>query len=94
MSTVYVSIGNSDNKLTQAEWAEFGRDFRRSIRRYASEVYGEWHSSPTSAFQNACIAFAVPVGKVEALRGELTEMREYYQQDSIAWAEAPRTEFI
>lgn len=94
MLTVYVSIGNTDDKLTQQEWATFLGDFRRVMRRNAYEVYGEWYSAPDVPFQNACMAIAVPAGSVDVLRGELTEMREFYRQDSVAWAEVPRTEFI
>jgi hypothetical protein len=92
--TVYVSIGNSDDKLSQKEWAEFVRDFNRSMRRYATQIYGEWYSNPAARYQNACIAAAIQDGVVDVLRGELTEMRTYYGQDSVAWAVVGETEFI
>lgn len=94
MITVYVSIGNSDNKLTQQEWAAFLQHFRRVMRREASEVYGEWYSAPDVPYQNACMAIALPTGSIDCLRSELTKARESFQQDSVAWAEVPRTEFI
>lgn len=92
--TAYVSIGNSDDKLSQREWSDFVADFRRVMTRYASEIYGVWYSAPDAEYQNMCIAAAVRPGSVDVLRGDLTEMREHFQQDSVAWAFVDETEFI
>lgn len=92
--TVYASIGNSDDKLTQQEWSEFVRDFERTMRRDAKQIYGVWYSAPGEPFQNACIGAAIPEPNVDMLRAALTEMGQYFQQDSIAWAVVPETEFI
>lgn len=93
-TTVYVSIGNSDDKLSQLHWSEFARDFRRAMTNHASTIYGVWLSAPDAAYQNMCIAAGVRPGIVDVLRGELTEMRGYYHQDSVAWAIVGETEFI
>lgn len=94
MITVYVSIGNSDDKLTQAEWAMFVGNFRQAMHEHANDVYGEWYSAPGSPYQNACIAIAVAPVRVSLLRAELTELRREMRQDSVAWAVVPTTEFI
>lgn len=93
-TTVYVSIGNSDDKLTQAEWAAFVRAFVKTMRANTTQIYGEWYSNPDSAYQNACIAAAIPDEHVGWLRAALLSLREEFRQDSIAWAEVPKTEFI
>lgn len=92
--TVYVSIGNSDDKLTQREWAEFAADFQFIMIEAANQAYGVWHSLPNSAYQNACIAIAIDQDAVEDLRRAIAALRAEYRQDSIALAVVPETEFI
>lgn len=92
LTTVYVSIGNSDDKLTQAEWSNFLHSFRECMAKFAVEVYGDWASEPSSSYQNACMAIATETPRT--LKAALTMLRKEYRQDSLAWAEAPRTEFI
>jgi hypothetical protein len=92
--SVYVTIGNSDDKLTQEEWAQFYSLVNRTIRRVADDIHGQWVSSPTSVYQNACWCFVLPddgylVSEVRRkLRDELKRLAREYRQDSIAWAEA------
>ena len=92
--TVYVSIGNSDDKLTQQQWAAFVSDFGICMRLHASEIYGEWYSLPDAPYQNACMAVAVNPQVVDALRDQLTQIRKHFNQDSIAWAQVRGTDFI
>lgn len=91
--TVYASIGNSDDKLTQARWAEFHEKFGTAIRGLALQVYGNWVSPSTDPWQNACIGFEIGYETSERLRRDLAELAAEYGQDSIAWAEAD-TRFI
>lgn len=92
--TVYVSVGNSDDRLSQLEWAAFLRDVVIAIRRVARQVYGEWYSAPDAPFQNACVGFALHGSEVLPLQGELASLRTNYRQDSLAWAEVATTEMI
>lgn len=94
MKTVYISIGNSDDKLTQAEWAAFYRDANLLVREYAEGVHGQWVSEPASAWQNACWCIEIDRGLVSNLKQRLGELAGKYRQDSIAWAETPSTEFL
>lgn len=93
-TTVYVSIGNSDDKLGQAGWSQYVTEVNGLVRDHAEFIYGEWYSEPSSRYQNACIAAAVPDEIVGELRRALTSIRIAFQQDSVAWAEVPKTEFI
>lgn len=90
---VYISIGNSDDKLTQIEWSQYCVEM---ITRVVSIGYkhGEWYSVPYSAYQNACwcVEFTTGSSIIEA-REVSTEIRKKYRQGSIAWAVA-QTEFI
>lgn len=90
---VYVSIGNSDDKLTQARWAEFYRAVNLLLRSYG-HIHGQWVSEPASAWQNACWCLEFNDDPRHPLKTELTALRRTFSQDSVAWAEAPETEFL
>ena len=100
---VYISIGNSDDKLTQREWIEFIKDIDGYIEYVCdggtATLHGRWFSAPESAFQNACwcVAFLVDEhmgSRADWLRSHLPEVVKAYRQDSIAWAEVKTTEFL
>lgn len=93
MITVYISIGNSDDKLTQAEWAAFYRETCLAVREHAAAVHGQWVSEPASAWQNACWCIEIDDEAAGFLAAELSGLANVYHQDSIAWAEAT-TKFI
>ncbi|WP_367139374.1 hypothetical protein [Saccharothrix sp. HUAS TT1] len=86
LPTVYVSIGNSDDRLTQAQWSRYAEQFVQTVRRHAVRVHGEWFSAPTAPWQNACVAFEIDLDGQAALRRTLTALRAEFHQDSIAWA--------
>ncbi len=88
MKTVYVSIGNSDGKLTQLEWAAFYAAVDGQIEEHAEEIHGAWVSDPVAPFQNACWCIEIERRPAADLTEELAEIAASYKQDSIAWAEA------
>lgn len=88
MATVYVSIGNSDDKLTQRDWASFVSDVAQAVHHHSTRIYGQWHSQPVSPFQNAIIGFEISTEAVGPLWERLNELRHRYTQDSIAWSVA------
>lgn len=94
MKTVHVAIGNSDDKLTQVEWVAFIKDMDATIRNYAIEVHGAWHSFPDSKYQNAAWAFDInpdPAshdGISKSLKYWLQVVAMKYRQDTIAWNES------
>lgn len=97
---VYISIGNSDDKLSQNEWANFYGAVNNEVRRlegWGATVHGVWISESNSFWQNAC--WCVDVGGLEAWtvdRAEknLAEIATQYNQDSIAWAVVEETKFL
>lgn len=91
LRTFYVSIGNSDDKLSQADWANFARLVFNTVRSRARQIYGEWYSLPAAPFQNACIGFTARDEQVLQLQDELTVLRTTYAQESLAWAEVAGT---
>ncbi len=90
----YVSIGNSDDKLTQQQWYEFVTDVRVALGRYGIETHGEWFSPSESPFQNACWCVVVPHAARMALQQALARLAHAYGQDSIAYADVLFTTFI
>lgn len=91
---VYIGIGNSDDKLSQREWARFQLEVRQALRHHSCHLLGEWHSHPESMFQNACYAIDGDNAEVPELKGDLAALATVYRQEAIAWAEAPSTEML
>lgn len=90
---VFIQIGNSDDKLTQAEWASFVQEIR-DLFAHKGELIGEWFSRPDTPWQNACWMYKIKVADGETLREWLRELAKLYRQDSIAWTESLETEFL
>jgi hypothetical protein len=98
--TIYVSIGNSDDKLSQGDWSSFCTDIDRAISRACryngTAVHGRWYSLPNEQWQNACWGIEVDDAcafVLDVLREDLARACKQYQQTSIAWAEGT-TAFI
>lgn len=92
--TVYASIGNSDDTLSQKLWSDYADEFVTEITEAAGEIFGVWFSESSSRYQNACVAFEVDRETADKVRATLTELRKQYNQESIAWAEVHETQFI
>lgn len=95
IKTIYVTWGNSDNRLSQRAWANFCNEMQTQVKGagFYCQVFGEWFSLPNSTWQNACIAFEAPfrLDKRELLKRRLLEVAAKYNQHSIVWAEAKPT---
>ncbi|GIJ10747.1 hypothetical protein ACFFMR_18955 [Micromonospora andamanensis] len=91
--TVYISIGNSDDKLTQNLWAHFYALVEYHIRDHAQQIHGRWQSVPSDPWQNACWCIQIAPMHAEELRRKLAREAKAFRQDSIAWAVA-NTEFL
>lgn len=90
----YVSIGNSDDKLTQKEWADFVADVDRIFATHYPEVHvhGRWFSAPDVEWQSACWAIEYrAISASASLRSLLRTVTATYRQESIAWADATTT---
>lgn len=92
---ILISIGNSDDKLTQRDWSEFIASVRELLDwpdRVA--IHGEWFSAPDKPWQNAnwCIETRDD-GARFLIRRELRKLAERYRQDSIAWTQG-EVEFL
>lgn len=97
--TAYITIGNTDHKLSQPQWAAFYADVDNEIRFRAQDsgpvIYFAGTSQNNSPYQNACWCVELPVGgPVARLKRALSLIARTYGQESIAWAEVIDVEFI
>lgn len=82
---VYAAIGNSDNRLSQRQWADYCRQFVACFSSHADVIYGNWYSLPNVEWQNAAIVAKVQLTLLETLKRELAWLRERHHQDSMAF---------
>lgn len=98
MTIVYVSIGNSDDKLSQATWSNFVRSVTSTLRQFEDvDIHGYWLASPESSYQNACWCVEFKdddLNAIQTAREDLRTLGRRFHQDSIAWAEVKETEFL
>jgi hypothetical protein len=84
VKTIYITIGNSDDKLTQVRWSEFCKQLNDYTLQFTR--HGAWSSDTWSPYQNACFCIEVPNSEVSPLRSYLKYLAAMYNQDSIAMA--------
>lgn len=92
--TLYICIGNSDDKLRQSEWSSFVREVKQVLVMFVDQMHGEWFSASDSRYQNACWCVEVKQGKADPMNTELARVRKNYMQDSVAVAVVSRTVFV
>lgn len=88
----YISIGNSDDKLSQQEWSRFievTRDFLTGNRGnhlggQVWQIHGEWYSRPDHPWQNANWCVEINEEDTYYLYGQMAEHAKIHRQDSIA----------
>lgn len=86
--TAYITIGNSDNKLTQQEWSAFTTELISFVRNAAHQIHFTGYSLPDAPWQNMCVSFSIIPGKdgsmIAWLKSKLRQLATGYRQDSIA----------
>jgi hypothetical protein len=92
VTTIVIAIGNSDDKLTQREWAELIQHFEDWIDYYQESVpftvHGRWFSAPDAPWQNAAWSIAWPDDQITIVRSFKRALRDVlakYRQDTMAW---------
>ncbi len=84
MITIVIQIGNSDDKLSQGEWANYISNIHSKVKSLAKEIHFFGGSSFDTSWQNACLAFEINEALCPKLYSELKFIREFFEQDSIA----------
>jgi hypothetical protein len=83
-----ITIGNSDDKLKQAEWSQFVSAMADLVMRWRMPIHFHGCSVGSAPWQNAC--WVVDIKNLDhpdhlsALRYALSEIAETWRQDSIA----------
>lgn len=87
MINICVSIGNTDNKLSQHEWAKFVRAVGEMLRGYETMRYFFGGSATYEPWQNVCWLCQVNDAQLVEIKANLTNLRELYGQESayILW---------
>lgn len=99
MTTYTVSIGNSDNKLTQKEWSEFVDGLGICLRVSQAEIHFFGFTRADGPYQSCTAVFAKPEADpsaedwAESLKYHLAQLADEFRQDSIAWTQG-ETDFI
>lgn len=94
MKTITIQIGNSDDKLTQAEWAEYVMLTGNRVKTYSHEIHFFGASSNWEKWQNAAWICTIKNDIEYAhLKREVSRLRSQYKQDSAGWTEG-ETKFI
>ncbi|MEJ7593680.1 MAG: hypothetical protein WKF77_19245 [Planctomycetaceae bacterium] len=82
--TVTIQISNSDNKLTQGEWAQFITEMRRTIQENCDKVLFIGGSDTFAPWQNARWVVAVSDENLMQLRSMIVGVRKACHQDAVA----------
>jgi hypothetical protein len=93
MKTITIQIGNSDNKLTQNDWAHYVESAKLSIESHANEVHFFGGPPNWYPWQNVAWVIAIKDEEIPTLKQSLAYVRHSYKQDSIALL-IGETEFI
>jgi hypothetical protein len=91
---VYLGFGNSDDKLTQRDWARLQLELKRALLDHGVEWLGDWHSYPDSIYQNACYGFHLDDDKAPELMGVIKAIAIEFKQDAIAWNRVSESLFL
>lgn len=92
MKSVFVSIGNTDNRLTQLEWSNFVRDVEYEIHMQA-KVHFFGGAPNWEPWQNVGWLIDIDESKIRSLKETLIVIRIGYRQNSVAWLEG-ETKFL
>lgn len=93
VNSVSIQVGNSDNKLTQGDWANFVAGMRHAISCNVYRIHFQGGSDWDAPWQNCCWVCEVNLDQIEPLKTVITTIRKQYKQDSAA-VMFGRTEFI
>lgn len=86
MNTGVIQIGNSDDKLSQKEWAKYVADVNEILQVWQLTIHFLGHSPAHAPWQNACWVFELDttVFPMEELRNDLSDVARRFRQDSVA----------
>ena len=81
--SLVIQIGNSDDKLTQKQWAAFVLEVRDLVEQ-STQIHFWGASVNYEPWQNLCCVCDPGSHNLEFVLERLTIIRKRYQQDSVA----------
>lgn len=91
---ITIQIGNSDDKLSQRDWAAFIKQIRDAAEADGNLVHFAGGSNVDVSWQNYCICLETHSPETrDKLKSECVKIKKRFNQDFIAWTEGP-VEFI
>lgn len=92
--TVTIQIGNSDDKLTQANWAAFVMAMRHdAILKNCVQIHFAGAPGNAERWQNFAFVVEVAPHQLEPLKRAVADIRGVFNQDSAA-VTVGQTEFV
>lgn len=96
--TITILIGNSDNKLSQADWCRFINDISQEVgfNTELGEIHFAGGSAANVSWQNYAFVFNLSDSKVTksgitlmgaSLKERVSAIGKVYKQDNVAWVE-------
>lgn len=83
MYNVVVSIGNSDDKLTQIDWSRFCNDMSLVVTKHSRQIHFYGHSDGGAIWQNALWLSEMDDTEFDEFKMELRKLKVKYRQNSI-----------
>lgn len=87
MPTITLQIGNSDDKLTQAEWHDYVEAVRTLLGDGPAQVHFFGAPPNWTPWQNAAWVFVLECGAIPPMQQALVDIRTRFRQDGFAWTE-------
>jgi hypothetical protein len=84
MKTVTLQIGNTDDKLTQKEWAQFVAAINYIIGYHCKQIHFAGGSNNEKPWQNYCWVFDLKAAHSMDFKRKIANICADYRQDSIA----------
>lgn len=83
--TLYITIGNTDNKLDQQTWHTFTQHLYKLMLLHCHTIHGEFYTQSNTPYQTCCMSGELyneyNSGDVEKA---VSELAKNFNQDSIA----------
>ena len=93
MRTVTIQVGNTDDKLTQTEWADFVLLMQTRVLQHCQAIHFFGAPANWERWQNAAWIVLCENEKLLALKAAVANARKTFRQESAGWTEG-ETQFV
>lgn len=83
--TLYITIGNTDNKLDQQCWHTFTQHLYSLMLFHCHTIHGEFHTQSNTPYQSCCMSGELNEElDLENIENSVSILARNFNQDSIA----------